>query len=444
MIRTSVLAAHIVQAHQRKHGANSLPQRLGVDMGLDPPNVLIGMAMDMSRSNIRKHGLQLTRDERTAPVGSDVKEHRRRVFMRRYRKWVLTLGIMAVSPGIATAGPLSFMNFKKDKPAATSQAQVANQKMAEDIAAALRAARLSGYEIEIEFKSGTATLTGMIANSQQKQRASRVVSRVPSVQRVDNRLRLIRSAARPAPKAAAGTADPFNSGVRQVNYEPQANAGGVRQAGGIQQANFDGDIPLPPPAAQQVAPQAVAPAMSNQQMAQQIANALSNARLQGYDVEIRYSNGTATLNGAVGHPQQRIIASQVVSGIPGVNAVNNQLRVAAPGPVQAAAYNQGPAPGAPPQYGHAAPGTTQAAFSSSPKLPQNAWPTYAAYPNSAAVSYPKQYSASAWPYIGPFYPYPQVPQGWREVSLKWDDGNWALDFDSKTDRWFWFMNPKNW
>ena len=64
-------------------------------------------------------------------------------------------------------------------------------------------------------------------------------------------------------------------------------------------------------------------------------------------------------------------------------------------------------------------------------LPGYAWPAYAAHPNYGAVSYPKQYSASAWPYIGPFYPYPQVPLGWRKVSLEWDDGWWFLDFSDK-------------
>lgn len=66
-----------------------------------------------------------------------------------------------------------------------------------------------------------------------------------------------------------------------------------------------------------------------------------------------------------------------------------------------------------------------------PNLPSYAWPSYAAHPNYAAVTYPKQYSPSAWPYIGPFYPYPQVPLGWRKVALEWDDGLWYLDFTSK-------------
>lgn len=66
-----------------------------------------------------------------------------------------------------------------------------------------------------------------------------------------------------------------------------------------------------------------------------------------------------------------------------------------------------------------------------PNMPAYAWPSYAAHPNYAAVTYPKQYSPSAWPYIGPFYPYPQVPLGWRKVALEWDDGLWYLDFTSK-------------
>ncbi len=64
-----------------------------------------------------------------------------------------------------------------------------------------------------------------------------------------------------------------------------------------------------------------------------------------------------------------------------------------------------------------------------PNLPNYAWPGYAAYPNYAAVTYPKQYAPTAWPYIGPFYPYPQVPMGWRKVTLEWHDGYWNLDFD---------------
>jgi hypothetical protein len=79
-----------------------------------------------------------------------------------------------------------------------------------------------------------------------------------------------------------------------------------------------------------------------------------------------------------------------------------------------------------------------------PNVPQYAWPSYAPPDNSAAITYPSQYDASAWPYIGPYYPYPQVPLGWRKATLEWDDGSWNLKFNSRTDRWWWFMNPHNW
>ncbi|MDA1014672.1 MAG: BON domain-containing protein [Planctomycetota bacterium] len=108
------------------------------------------------------------------------------------------------------------------------------------------------------------------------------------------------------------------------------------------------------------------------------------------------------------------------------------------GPVMQTGY-----PGAPPTYAQPASIGNQSVYST-PNLPDHAWPSYAAYPNYAQVSYPKQYDPSAWPYIGPFYPYPQVPMGWRQATLEWDDGHWNLKFDSKTDKPFWFLNPKHW
>lgn len=69
-----------------------------------------------------------------------------------------------------------------------------------------------------------------------------------------------------------------------------------------------------------------------------------------------------------------------------------------------------------------------------PYMPQKAWPSYASYPNTAAVQYPKRHCASCWPYIGPYYPYPQVPDGWRKVTLEWSDGYWQLDFNDGTKK----------
>ena len=78
--------------------------------------------------------------------------------------------------------------------------------------------------------------------------------------------------------------------------------------------------------------------------------------------------------------------------------------------------------------GHVPGAIAQSASYDTPQMPGYSWPSYASYPNYAGVTYPRQYSPTTWPYIGPFYPYPQVPLGWRKVSLEWDDGWWFLDF----------------
>ncbi len=62
----------------------------------------------------------------------------------------------------------------------------------------------------------------------------------------------------------------------------------------------------------------------------------------------------------------------------------------------------------------------------SPAMPPYAWPTYAPYPNMSRVGYPTAYPYNAFPYIGPFYPFPKVPLGWRSVTMSWEDGHWWL------------------
>jgi len=128
-----------------------------------------------------------------------------------------------------------------------------------------------------------------------------------------------------------------------------------------------------------------------------------------------------------------VVPSQVPAPLPyapapGMAMPGRQVPLAF-APAQSVAYNQQyvgqPMPEVP-----AAAGVARARFDN-PAMPAYAWPSYAAYPNYAAVTYPRQYSPTAWPYIGPFYPYPQVPLGWRKVTMEWDDGWWWLDFKSK-------------
>src|SRR5207302_6468531 len=59
-----------------------------------------------------------------------------------------------------------------------------------------------------------------------------------------------------------------------------------------------------------------------------------------------------------------------------------------------------------------------------PKLPPYAWPTYAPYNNYSRVAYPEAYPYQSWPFIGPVYPFPKVPLGWRSIKLEWEDGHW--------------------
>lgn len=492
--------------------------------------------------------------------------------MLAYRKWVLSLGIAAVTPGIALAGPLSF--FKSDQSATSSP--VDNQKLAEEVAANLRAASFSGFDIEIEVKQGICTLSGKIADAVQKEQATRVISRVPGIRGVNNQLAVLNNA-KPATQApvqqlaaAPQQASPIQQAVAEnVTSNPIQQAGFFsreRQTKGTKQqaALAQGQPQYQPPAAfprarrssespqqiqqtiarittaigqsgvrghsidlryangvasligtaksaddvarltqviskvpgvRQVNNQLQAPGMTapglpatgNQQTAERIAQALAANQLSGLDIEVRYNSGVATLSGKVPHPQVAAIAHQVTSTVPGVQQVNNQLLVPGPGqggPQAGPQFPGGPAAGQPGQltpvshqrmipgnpamlaagaaagamgmaaggmgmgpgpgpHGHGAHGPSHLAYDL-PNLPNHAWPTYASYPNYAQVAYPQEYSASAWPYIGPFYPYPQVPLGWRQVQLEWDDGAWNLNFRPRTDKWFWYLDPKNW
>ncbi|EAQ77054.1 BON domain-containing protein [Blastopirellula marina] len=97
----------------------------------------------------------------------------------------------------------------------------------------------------------------------------------------------------------------------------------------------------------------------------------------------------------------------------------------------ASARMQPPAPIQPPSYYPTASGYAAPVRYDNPQMPGYAWPAYAAYPNYAALQYPKQYSPAAWPYIGPFYPYPQVPLGWRKVTMEFNKGWWTVDFKAR-------------
>ncbi len=377
--------------------------------------------------------------------------------MKRYRKWVLTLGIMAVTPGITMAGPLDFFNKKSDQSSSTAVTGKTsnNQKVANEIADVLRKARLTGYNMEIEFNKGVAVLSGKIPTDAQKTQATMLISRIKGVSRVDNRLEVSKTASKHVPTLGAKPTQKTLNPFRKAPEITQASASDPFLKGALKQAQFEQSAEKPVSRIQTVSHKETrGPAPSNQQMAEQIAKALGPVLATAHDVEIRFKKGTVILQGSIGAPQEKQMATQIAQQIPGVRQVENRLQILQPAPqqtsmIQPANYRNYQAPhpgpgGAPAMAPQPGVGPAANNVYNSPNLPNEAWPTYANYPNYAQVAYPSQYSASAFPYIGPFYPYPQVPLGWREAQLEWDDGSWKLNFRPRTERWWWFMNPKNW
>ena len=380
--------------------------------------------------------------------------------MRRFHLWALA-ALLAFSPQIGlAAGPQksgrltvgdvrrSVLNLFKGnaKPAqqpqeAATDTKTLNTQTAERIAGALRGAGLSGYDIHIRFQKGQATIAGFVATETQKKRVSQVVQTVDGVRSVNNRLAIQATPkAKPAPRTQPAAANRPAPAIRKVQF---ANAKPAKPARPATKAN---------PSTQNK--------LLNQRMAEKIAQALGRARLTSYDIEIRFRNGTAQLAGTVTTLQERAYAEQIAAKVPGVLKVENQLAMGKrPGQITPAAFQApgatppagpqgapmaaGPGIPGPPAYGHPGQRASHTVYNM-PNMPDYAWPSYAAYPNFAQVSYPKEYSASAWPYIGPFYPYPQIPMGWRQAQLEWDDGHWSLNFRPRTGRWWWFLNPQNW
>lgn len=71
-----------------------------------------------------------------------------------------------------------------------------------------------------------------------------------------------------------------------------------------------------------------------------------------------------------------------------------------------------------------------------PPLPPNAWPTYASYNNYSRVAYPNVYPSHAFGSIGPIYPFPKAPLGWRTVTLSFDDCHWYLGSHASNRDWW--------
>lgn len=329
-------------------------------------------------------------------------------------------------------------------------ARADNQKVAEQIALSLRdSGQLQNYKIGVKFQEGTAWVKGRVDSREQMNAALKLAFETSGVERVINNLEI-------GPAEQQAVARPNVGGLQAAYSHPMLPANPP-----VAQRMASVAAPLPVQKAAVPTPAPVAP----QYQLKQASGAFAAERLS-HPAMVAQSN--APDNSAVGGSHSANLIEQVAADSallgadinfaePEVGQIQGQpsmtpMFAAMPGPAQ---FYQGmppvmmaQMPGAPlplgqpgagpmPQYITPVSGAMGPARYDQPNMPDYAWPGYAAHPNYAGVTYPKQYSPTAWPYIGPFYPYPQVPLGWRKITLEWHDGWWQLDFcDSSRTDWF--------
>jgi BON domain len=205
-----------------------------------------------------------------------------------------------------------------------------------------------------------------------------------------------------------------------------------------------------------LAPLPAASAGQNQILADIVVSSLRQSGvLRRYRVDVAAQSGVVELTGTVTDAAQRDEVLRLVQGIPAVDRVVDHLRVTAPasglvtaqGPdllpkaadplppplpdAEALPAPVAPAPAAPRANGSIPDPVPMARMAppanaelNPPRMPPYAWPNYAAYNNFSRCATPTAYPAQAFPFIGPVYPFPKVPMGWRSVKLEWDDGYW--------------------
>jgi len=282
-----------------------------------------------------------------------------------------------------------------------------NQQMAEQIAQKLRTSgQLSAYKIGIKYQDGTVWVRGRVASQEQMYTALKLIMHTAGVERVVNELSI---APTPVKENEPLSYNPLRS-ESVAGGQQTRQVGLVKRLENALRSNFAEETPQPTPLGQPVPVR---------------ADRLPDAFV----------------------PEQAAVspvAAEEPQELPRKMTSPRQARPMGTAAPTRVAMNQFPSQGQMSPNGGPLPMYTAAASRAAvaptrydqPCLPNYAWPSYAAYPNYAAVTYPRQYSPTAWPYIGPFYPYPQVPLGWRKVTLEWDDGWWFLDFkDQPASAW---------
>ncbi|MBX9792169.1 MAG: BON domain-containing protein [Pirellulales bacterium] len=251
-------------------------------------------------------------------------------------------------------------------------AAAGDREVAQQIADRLRdSGQLQDYRIEVKFNGGTAWLSGRVTSDDQLTSALQIANGSPEVDRVVSKVEVASS----EPPHMASTAGHFE------DDSPADDA--------VQRADlYEPEMPRP----------SRSPSMNRASGRSRPAAPRQASASRGRRGRPLPHGAVAPANYPARMNQEEVRPYEAGAGRP------------MPSFVQPVGSDVAPA-----RYDH-------------PHMPGYAWPSYAPYPNYAALTYPRQYSPTAWPYIGPFYPYPQVPLGWRKVTLEWDDGWWFLDF----------------
>ena len=304
-------------------------------------------------------------------------------------------------------------------PALAASAETpAEKNIAQKIGSHLKqSGQLQNYRVGVKFHDGTAILAGSVASAEQRDTALRLAQEVPGVKHVVCKLDCPNAPAHDSNNLAADTADNQQSGgqLNQTSFDEPQNEGSNGVVPAFEPAGSMAEAPMQQNAMQQNAMQ--------QNMAQQ--NAMQQQQLARMPApQARRSNMPV--------PYQRMpgMMPPRQGGPNGVQQASCNCNGGGMGPGPGMAMGGGMGGGGGEPSGFVPNGSGRGPAYDNPQMPGYAWPSYASYPNYAALSYPQQYSPTAWPYIGPFYPYPQVPLAWRKVSLEWDDGWWFLDFSS--------------
>ena len=138
--------------------------------------------------------------------------------MRKYGKWLLVLGILAANPAWVSAQG----GANGTSPRTAMQQQ--NQRVAEHISAALRQARLNGYDINIVVRGDSVKLDGKVRDVTHKALATSVCEQVRGINKVQNNLRFVPGG---EIRQTAGTA--FDGGVRRASARESSSDIGVRR-----------------------------------------------------------------------------------------------------------------------------------------------------------------------------------------------------------------------